>query len=148
MFGSTPITVPEGFLPVVLAALMDDQSRVLTASRPQGKVMSGWWEFPGGKIEAGETSGGALCRELQEELAISVSVEALTPLAFAEEKRDGRTFLLLLYLCRRWHGDPVSVEGQKLAWREVSELHRPWADGGVMLKSNARLIEGLQRSMG
>lgn len=101
---------------VVAAALVDDQGRVLLQQRPQGKAMAGLWEFPGGKIEEGELPEAALVRELEEELGISVDAEALIPAAFASAPVAARHMILLLYLCRRWRGDPRPIHATALKW--------------------------------
>jgi len=93
--------------------------------------MAGLWEFPGGKIAAGESPEGALCRELKEELGIGVSEVGLAPLGFASHRYDSFHILLLLYLCRQWEGSPVAQEGQGLAWvspSAMSEYSMPAAD--------------------
>ena len=91
-------------VPVVCVALIDADGRVLLAERPAGKAMAGLWEFPGGKIGAGETPEAALIRELKEELGIDVAEACLSPFAFASHRYDDFHVLLLLYLCRRWQG--------------------------------------------
>ncbi len=103
-------------VPIVCAALVDRDRKVLLQQRPQGKAMAGLWEFPGGKIAAGESPETALCRELAEELGISVSEAGLAPLGFASHRYDSFHIILLLYLCRAWRGSPVAREGQSLAW--------------------------------
>ena len=110
-------------LPVVAAALVDGDGRVLLQQRPEGKVMAGLWEFPGGKVEAGETPEAALVRELAEELAIDVSAACLAPATFASAALGDRHLLLLLYACRKWRGMPRAVEGGALRWARVVEMH-------------------------
>src|SRR6478752_9505761 len=95
---------------VVACALVDTDGRVLLAKRPPGKPLAGLWEFPGGKIESGETPEGALIRELKEELDIDVEAACLAPACFASEPLDGRALVLLLYICRKWRGQPRAVE--------------------------------------
>ncbi len=129
---------------IVLAALIDKKRRVLVTSRPQGKMMAGWWEFPGGKVEKGEAPAAALCRELGEELAITVNPGDLVPMTFAEEHPKQGALLLLLYLCRVWQGTPQGCEGQRMVWRPISALDAPFADGGKMLATNTRLISVLR----
>jgi len=107
---------------VVCAALIDADGRVLLAERPAGKSMAGLWEFPGGKIVAGETPEAALIRELKEELGIEVAESCLSPFAFASHRYEDFHVLLLLYLCRRWQGMAVAREGQKLAWLRKEQL--------------------------
>ncbi|MEQ8666111.1 MAG: (deoxy)nucleoside triphosphate pyrophosphohydrolase [Rhodospirillales bacterium] len=106
-------------LPVVLvsaAALIDADGRVLIARRPEGKAMAGLWEFPGGKVEAGETPERALIRELAEELAIDVTASCLAPVAFASHAYDDFHLLMPLFACRVWQGDPEPHEHSEIAW--------------------------------
>lgn len=107
---------------VVAAALYDAQGRVLLCQRPEGKPMAGLWEFPGGKIDDGETPEAALVRELDEELGIKVNPEDLKPITFASHSY--RTFHLLmpLYACSLWRGAPRAREGQAFAWVEPNQL--------------------------
>lgn len=109
---------------VSLAALIDPDGRVLIAKRPQGKPYAGLWEFPGGKCEADETPEAALIRELQEELAISTVHSCLAPLGFASARQDNQQLLLLLYACRKWHGQPrpLTGEGSAIAWVRPNQL--------------------------
>jgi len=115
-------TGADPLLPVVCVALVDVDGRVLLAERPAGKTMAGLWEFPGGKIGAGETPETALIRELREELGIDVAANCLAPLGFASHAYAGFHVLLLLYICRRWQGEIVAREGQKLAWVRPQRL--------------------------
>ena len=101
---------------VVAAALVDDDGRVLIARRPEGKAMAGLWEFPGGKVEAGETPEAALIRELQEELGIVVKTACLAPFVFASHSYDDFHLLMPLYLLRRWQGEPEAREHTALKW--------------------------------
>ena len=101
---------------VVAAALIDGQGRILVQRRPAGKMMAGLWEFPGGKIEPGETPESALVRELDEELGITVDIARLAPAAFASEPLAGRHMLLLLYICRSWEGSPRALDAEELLW--------------------------------
>jgi 8-oxo-dGTP diphosphatase len=110
-----------GLLLVVAAALIDPSGRVLVQQRPPDTSMAGLWEFPGGKIEAGETPEAALVRELREELGITVS--ALSPLAFASEALGERHLVMLLYECRAWIGVPEAIHASALQWVEPSALH-------------------------
>lgn len=109
-------------LPVVAAALIDSSGRVLVQQRPAGKQLAGLWEFPGGKIEPGETPEAALARELMEELGIAVAPDDLMPLSFASAAHGDRHLLLLLYTCRRWSGDPVALDAVALCWTSAAEL--------------------------
>ena len=101
---------------VVACALVDADSRVLIAQRPPGKPMAGLWEFPGGKVEAGERPEQTLIRELKEELGIAVNEACLAPLTFASHSYPDFHLLMPLYVCRRWEGTLTALEGQKLAW--------------------------------
>ncbi len=107
---------------VAACALVDVDGRVLLARRPEGKKMAGLWEFPGGKLNPGETPEAALIRELREELGIDVAVACLAPFAFASHDYDGFHLLMPLFVCRRWKGTPAPKEGQTLAWVRASKL--------------------------
>lgn len=109
---------------VTAAALIDVDGRVLVQRRPEGAAMAGLWEFPGGKVEQGETPEAALVRELSEELGIDVETACLAPAAFASEPLDGRHLLLLLYVCRKWGGTPAALQASALRWMRPLELHR------------------------
>jgi 8-oxo-dGTP diphosphatase len=116
---------------VVAAALIDGDGRVLLQKRSAGRAMAGLWEFPGGKVEAGELPEAALARELEEELGIAVEIGALSPAAFASADNDGRHMLLLLYLCRDWRGEPRALDAAELKWvrpDEMGALPMPPAD--------------------
>lgn len=107
---------------VVACALVDPDMRVLLAQRPEGKSMAGLWEFPGGKIEPGETPEAALIRELQEELDIETKTTCLAPLTFASHSYDDFHLLMPLYICRRWWGIVKPTEGQMLKWVRAKDL--------------------------
>ncbi|MGX9356104.1 8-oxo-dGTP diphosphatase MutT [Roseobacteraceae bacterium S113] len=107
---------------VAAAALVDRDGRVLLAQRPEGKSMAGLWEFPGGKIEAGETPEAALIRELHEELGIDTWQSCLAPLTFASHSYEGFHLLMPLFVCRKWNGIPAAREGQTLAWVAPNKL--------------------------
>jgi 8-oxo-dGTP diphosphatase len=116
---------------VAAAALVDGDGRVLMASRPPGKSMAGLWEFPGGKVHAGETPEAALVRELEEELGIDVRESCLAPVAFASHDYDTFHLLMPLYVVRMWKGTPTPREGQSLRWMRgarLSDLPMPPAD--------------------
>jgi 8-oxo-dGTP diphosphatase len=110
-------------LPVVAAALVDADGRILLQQRPAGKALAGLWEFPGGKIETGETPEAALIRELGEELGISVAESCLAPATFASATLGDRHLLLLLYVCRKWEGEPRAIEASALTWVRPVQMH-------------------------
>jgi 8-oxo-dGTP diphosphatase len=107
---------------VAACALIDPDGRVLLAQRPEGKAMAGLWEFPGGKVEAGERPEESLIRELKEELGIVVNEECLAPLTFASHRYPEFQLLMPLYVCRRWEGIAAAREGQKLKWVRPNDL--------------------------
>ena len=107
---------------VSAVALIDVDGRVLLAQRPEGKSMAGLWEFPGGKVEPGESPETALVRELHEELGIETWNSCLAPLTFASHAYDDFHLLMPLFACRKWQGIPQSREGQALKWVRGAEL--------------------------
>ena len=107
---------------VVACALVDVDGRVLITRRPEGKAMAGLWEFPGGKVEDGETPEAALIRELREELAIDTQSACLAPLTFASHAYDDFHLLMPLYVCRKWQGMVTGREGQALKWVRAKAL--------------------------
>jgi 8-oxo-dGTP diphosphatase len=111
-----------GIVLVAACALIDADGRVLLAKRPQGRPMAGLWEFPGGKVEPGETPEAALIRELEEELAIRVAPTCLAPFTFASHGYPTFHLLMPLYLCRSWDGEISAQQGQELAWVRASRL--------------------------
>ncbi len=128
--------------PVVLVAavaMIDPDGRVLLARRPEGKSMAGLWEFPGGKVEAGETPEAALDRELREELGVEICVPCLAPLSFASHAYDDFHLLMPLYSLRKWDGIARPREGQELAWVRPERL-RDYA----MPPADAPLVAALQ----
>ena len=120
-----PTTEAKSQFPLVLVsavALVDIDGRILLAQRPAHKSMGGLWEFPGGKIEADESPEAALIRELHEELDINTSESCLAPLSFASHAYDDFHLLMMLFVCRRWHGQPRPVEGGTLKWVRPNQL--------------------------
>ncbi len=107
---------------VSAVALIDRDGRVLLAQRPEGKPMAGLWEFPGGKVESGETPESALIRELQEELGIDTWSSCLSPLTFASHSYKDFHLLMPLFACRKWQGTPRPKENQVLKWINVNDL--------------------------
>lgn len=116
---------------VSAVALIDRDGRVLLAQRPEGKTMAGLWEFPGGKVEPGETPEHALIRELHEELGIDTWQSCLAPLTFASHSYESFHLLMPLFACRKWQGQPHAKEGQTLAWvapKRLRDYPMPPAD--------------------
>ena len=107
---------------VAAVALVDPDGRVLLAERPEGKSMAGLWEFPGGKVEAGETPEAALIRELAEELGIDTWDSCLAPLTFASHGYPKFHLLMPLFVCRKWEGQARGREGQRLKWVRPNDL--------------------------
>ncbi len=101
---------------VAACALVDTDRRVLIAQRPEGKQFAGLWEFPGGKLEEGESPEAALVRELEEELGISTQSACLAPLTFVSHTYESFHLLMPLYVCRRWQGTPTALEHKALKW--------------------------------
>lgn len=126
---------------VVAVALTDADGRVLLQRRPPGKALAGLWEFPGGKIEAGETPEAALVRELAEELGIVVNRQALSPIGFASAPLADRHLLLLLYRATRWRGEPQPLEASDLAWTMPTDMHHL-----AMPPADVPLVAALLRS--
>jgi 8-oxo-dGTP diphosphatase len=116
---------------VAACALIDADRRVLIAQRPEGKPMAGLWEFPGGKVEQGETPEETLIRELEEELGIITQVPCLAPLTFASHAYEDFHLLMPLYICRRYEGIARGLEGQAVKWvrtRDLRDYPMPAAD--------------------
>ena len=128
------VAVAASGLPLMLvaaAALIDDDGRVLVASRPSRKSMAGLWEFPGGKVEPGETPEACLIRELAEELGIVTKPACLAPLTVASHSYPSFHLLMPLFVCRIWEGEPTPLEGQAIRWlrpKELFDLPMPAAD--------------------
>jgi 8-oxo-dGTP diphosphatase len=107
---------------VAAVALIDADGRALLSRRPEGKALAGLWEFPGGKVEAGERPEVALIRELKEEIDIDVAESCLAPLTFASHAYDDFHLLMPLYVCRRWIGAVRALEGQEVKWVRAKSL--------------------------
>lgn len=122
------------------AILVNDKHELLIAERPEGKIWAGYWEFPGGKIEAGETPEIAVRREIAEEIGITLGT--ITPFHFVSETRadEGYHVVVLCYLCRQWQGEVTAKENQKIAWVLQQKL-----DDYPLLPSNAHIIMELKR---
>jgi 8-oxo-dGTP diphosphatase len=129
-------------VPIVSVALIDGRGQVLLQQRPKGKAMAGLWEFPGGKIIAGETPEQALCRELEEELGITVVPGDLSEFGFASHRYDTFHILLLLWTCKTWRGTPTARENQVLAWTmpaQMNDYPMPAADAPLVTLLQQRL---------
>lgn len=116
---------------VSAVALYDADGRILLTQRPQGKKMAGMWEFPGGKMEPGETPEAALVREMREEIGVEICERCITPVTFVSHAYEEFHLLMFLYACRKWEGIPQGLEGQKLTWkfpRDMAALPMPPAD--------------------
>jgi 8-oxo-dGTP diphosphatase len=116
------MTAPIKLLLVAALALIDEDGRVLLTQRPEGKSLAGLWEFPGGKVEPGETPEAALIREIREELGISLRAPCIAPLTFASHTYETFHLLMPLYVCRRWEGEVEPQEGQNIAWVRAAKL--------------------------
>ena len=128
-------TSPKPLLLVAAAAMVDADGRVLICQRPEGKQLAGLWEFPGGKVEPGETPEACLIRELDEELGVVVTHACLAPFVFASHGYDSFHLLMPLYLIRRWTGEIVAKEHKALAWvkpARLTDYPMPPADGPLV----------------
>jgi len=117
-----PIIDHKNLKVVVSIALINNENEILLSKRPEKKHLSGFWEFPGGKVEEGETPEKALIREVKEELNIDINNKCIAPLSFSEFDYNNFQLLLLLYICRRWDGVPMSMENNKLEWVKPNML--------------------------
>ncbi len=120
---------------VVCVALVNEDDEILLSQRPPKKHLSGLWEFPGGKVEIGETPENALIREVKEELNIDISQKCIAPLTFSEFDYEDFHLLLLLYICRKWEGNPQSMEKNLLEWVKPNMLRKytmPPADDALI----------------
>lgn len=123
--------IPTKITQVAAVALVDQDNRVLLATRPASKSMAGLWEFPGGKVEPGETPEMCLVRELKEELGIETKTSCLAPFTFVSHDYEKFHLVLMLYICRRWEGVVQGLEGQELTWAapmQLSQYAMPKAD--------------------
>jgi 8-oxo-dGTP diphosphatase len=129
------LSASRSILLVAACALLDGDNRILLAQRPAGKTLAGLWEFPGGKVESGETPEECLVRELDEELGVVTKIACLAPLTFASHAYETFHLLMPLYVCRRYEGVPQSREGQALKWvraRDLREYPMPPADAPLI----------------
>jgi 8-oxo-dGTP diphosphatase len=113
---------PRPLLLVAACALIDADHRVLIAKRPEGRALAGYWEFPGGKVEAGETPEDTVIRELHEELSVKITKPCLAPLTFSTYDYLEFHILLALFVCRRWEGSPTPREAQEIKWVRANRL--------------------------
>ena len=126
---------PKNLKIVVSIALINNYDQVLIAKRPNNKHLAGFWEFPGGKVEKDETPENALIREVKEELNVNINNKCIAPLSFSEFDYKNFHLLLLLYICRRWEGEPLTMEDNELKWVMPSMLRKykmPPADDSLI----------------
>ena len=126
---------PKNLKLVVSIALINNYDQVLIAKRPNNKHLAGFWEFPGGKVEKDETPENALIREVKEELNVNINNKCIAPLSFSEFDYKNFHLLLLLYICRRWEGEPLTMEENELKWVKPSMLRKykmPPADDSLI----------------
>ena len=129
------ITDHKNLVIVASIALIDASDQILIAKRPNKKHLSGFWEFPGGKVEKGESPEYALIREVKEELNIDINNKCIAPLTFSEFEYKKFHLLLLLYVCRRWEGEPMSMEKNEIKWVKANTLRQykmPPADDSLI----------------
>ena len=130
-----PITGHKKIKIVVSLALINDTDEILLSKRPKNKHLAGFWEFPGGKVETGEVPEIALIREIKEELDININNKCIAPLSFSEFNYKEFQLLLLLYVCRRWEGQPKSMEKNEIVWVKPNMLRKykmPPADDALI----------------
>jgi 8-oxo-dGTP diphosphatase len=132
------VTNNSTILLVVAAALTNESGAFLLQQRPEGRVMAGLWEFPGGKVDRGESPEFALQRELKEELDLDVTVDSFVPLTFATTHNGECDILLLLYHCTYWSGEPVALDGQTIKWVRAQDM-----DASIMPPADAPFINRL-----
>lgn len=138
--------MPPKILLVVAAALVNPQNEILLAQRPEGKRLAGKWEFPGGKVEAGESPEAALVRELHEELGIVVEAASLEPFWFLShdyEAQFGFHLLMPVYLCRTWQGEPQALEHAAISWAAPQAMDRL-----DLIEADAELVSRLKSYLG
>ena len=126
---------PKQLIIVASVALINSDNQILIAQRPKEKHLSGLWEFPGGKVEKNESPENTLIRELKEELNVSINQKCVAPLTFSEFDYKEFNLLLLLYVCRRWDGDPESMENNPIKWvksNKLREYKMPPADDSLI----------------
>ena len=126
---------PKQLIIVASVALINSDNQILIAQRPKEKHLSGLWEFPGGKVEKNESPENTLIRELKEELNININQKCVAPLTFSEFNYKEFNLLLLLYVCRRWDGDPESMENNPIKWvksNKLREYKMPPADDSLI----------------
>ncbi len=129
------LLVPMKFKYVSCAVLVDEDGKILISTRPKGKDMAGLWEFPGGKIQENEVPEVALARELEEELGIQTSPSCMYPLTFVSHRYETFHLIMFVFVCRKWLGIPMPLEGQQLKWvnpKELSNYDMPPADLGLV----------------
>ena len=126
---------PKQLIIVASVALINSDNQILIAQRPKKKHLSGLWEFPGAKVEKNESPENALIREIKEELNVDINQKCIAPITFSEFKYKKFNLLLLLYVCRRWDGDPESMENNPIKWIEANKLREynmPPADNSLI----------------
>jgi 8-oxo-dGTP diphosphatase len=142
------VTLPQGYytpkplMLVVAAVFIDSDGRIFLTERPPGKMLAGYWEFPGGKIEPNERPEEALCRELKEELGITTSESCLYPLTFVSHNYDAFHLLMPTYILRQWGGIVTAKEGQRLAWTTMQDIKNY-----KIIPADAVIIEALRSQL-